>query len=155
MMRLAIFSSLLLTSLLLEASVAQDVTPPPVSVWVDPPPKYQCPWRNVYPCNCTKGSDEGIFLECSNTNLASLAVGLAQVKSLIHTLRIESCNIERLFGDVFRSLTVKKLHIVDTPIKDISDNTLDDQAETLEELYITNSWLTRVPPCVKNLTNIK
>ena len=154
MRSLVIFSSLLLP-FLLEVSLAQDVLPPTVSVWVDPPPKYQCPRRSVYPCNCTKGSDEGIFLECSNTNLASLAVGLAQVKTLIHTLKIESCNIERLFGDVFKSLTVKKLYVLDTPIRDISDNTLDDQAETLEELYITNSWLTRVPPSVKNLTNIK
>ena len=87
---------------------------------------------------------------------ASMAVGLrAAAKVQIANLTITNCNIERLFGDVFKSLTVKKLHIVDTPIKDISDNTLDDQAETLEELYITNSWLTRVPPSVKNLTNIK
>ena len=151
-------SSTFLILLLAEVSLGQQVIPqsaPPVSEWVDAPPKYTCPGRSVYPCNCTKGSDEGIFLECANTNLASLAVGLAQVKTLIHTLKIESCNIERIFGDVFKSLTVKRMYISDTPIKDISDNSLDDQADTLEELYITNSWLTRVPPSVKNLTSIK
>jgi hypothetical protein len=63
--------------------------------------------------------------------------------------------VEKLFGSVFSSLTMKRLYITDTPIRDISDNTLNDQADTMEELYITNSWLARVPPCLKNLTSLK
>ena len=47
------------------------------------------------------------------------------VKSLIHTLRISNCNIEKLYGDIFTPLTLTNLWIEDTPIKDISDNTFD------------------------------
>lgn len=124
-------------------------------VWVDPPPKYQCPNRPIYPCNCTKGSEEGVHLDCSNTNLASLSVGLRQVKTLIHTLKISNCNMEKLYGTVFNHLTVKILVIENTPIKDISDNTLNGLADSLEELYITNSWMTRVSPSLQNLTSLK
>ena len=60
--------------------IALDLT---VAQWVDPPPRYSCPNRPIFPCNCTKGSDEGVYVECSNTNLASLAVGLKQIKTLV------------------------------------------------------------------------
>jgi hypothetical protein len=88
--------------------------------WIDQPPKYDCPKdpRALYPCNCTLGSDEGVYIECSNTNIASLAVGLSQVKTRIHTLVISNCNMEKLFGDIFQKpFTIKILKIEDTPIK--------------------------------------
>ena len=45
---------------------------------------------------------------------------------------------------------VKVMRIEDTPIKDISDGTFDGSlAESLEELHIINTWLTRVPPAIK------
>ena len=58
-------------------------------------------------------------------NIASLSVGLRQVRTLVHTLTIENCNIEKLYGNLFQLLTVKILEIKDTPIKDISDHTFD------------------------------
>ena len=88
--------------------------------WIDQPPKYDCPRdpRVLYPCNCTQGSDDGVYIECSNTNIASLAVGLGQVKTKIHTLVISKCNMEKLFGDIFQKpFTIKILRIEDTPIK--------------------------------------
>jgi hypothetical protein len=33
--------------------------------------------------------------------------------------------MEKLYGDLFQMLTVKILKIIDTPIKDVSDNTFD------------------------------
>ena len=93
--------------------------------WVDPPPKYDCPKRPLYPCQCIRGSEEGIYVRCNNTNIASLAVGLKQVRTLIHTLTIENCNMEKVYGDLFQMLTVRILEIHDTPIKDISDNTFN------------------------------
>ena len=93
--------------------------------WVDPPPKYDCPARPLYPCQCLRGSDEGVYIKCNNTNIASLSVGLRQVRTLVHTLTIENCNIEKLYGNLFQLLTVKILEIKDTPIKDISDHTFD------------------------------
>ena len=101
--------------------------------WVDPPPKYDCPKRNLYPCRCLKGSEEGVYITCNNTNIASLAVGLRHVRTLIHTLTIEDCNIEKIYGDIFHLLTVRVLSIKDTPIKDISDHTFDGViAESME-----------------------
>ncbi len=101
--------------------------------WVDPPPKYDCPKRQLYPCKCLRGSEDGVYIECDNTNIASLAVGLRQIKTLIHTLTIRSCNMEKIYGDLFEALTVKVLEIEDTPIKDISDHTFDGIiAESLE-----------------------
>ncbi|XP_040569853.1 uncharacterized protein [Lepeophtheirus salmonis] len=123
--------------------------------WVDPLPKYGCPKRSIFPCECTKGSDEGIYLECSNTNIASLSVGLQQVKTLIHTLIINNCNIEKLYGNLFKPLTIRILKIFDTPIKDISDGTFDQLSASLEELHIKNSLLTRLSPSIKNLTSLK
>lgn len=93
--------------------------------WVEPPPKYDCPKRPIYPCTCLKGSEEGIYVKCNNTNIASLSVGLKQVKTLIHTLTIENCNMEKIYGDLFQMLSVKILEIRDTPIKDISNNVFD------------------------------
>ena len=106
--------------------------------WVDPPPKYDCPKRPLYPCQCIRGSEEGVFIKCNNTNIASLAVGLRQIRTLIHTLTIDNCNMEKIYGDLFQLLTVKILEIKDTPIKDISENTFDGViADGMEVRYIT------------------
>ncbi len=79
----------------------------------------QCPDRPLFPCVCLKGGEDGVDLECSNTNLASLALGLRQVRTLVNRLRISNCNMEKIYGGVFKLLSVKKLTIEDTPIKDI------------------------------------
>ena len=98
--------------------------------WIDQPPKYDCPRdsRALYPCNCTQGSDDGVYIECKNTNIASLAVGLNQIKTKVHTLVISNCNMEKLFGDIFQKpFTIKILKIEDTPIK-VSFYKLDKSA---------------------------
>ena len=47
------------------------------------------------------------------------------------------------------------MRIEDTPIKDISDGTFDGSlAESLEELYLINTWLTRVSPAIKARKNL-
>ena len=38
------------------------------------PPDWTCPEFGVYPCNCTAESDQGIAIECYNTNLGKQAV---------------------------------------------------------------------------------
>ena len=49
--------------------------------WVDPPPKYQCPLDDeIYPCKCLSDGDEGLVIECNNTNLA--AAGKERNKNL-------------------------------------------------------------------------
>jgi len=103
-----------------------------------------------------KGSDTGLHVECTNTNLASLALGLRQVnKILMESLLIANCNVEKLYGSLFKPLSAKKLTLEDTPVKDISDGTFDEAVDALEELNVRNSWLTRMPPSIKKLKNLK
>eukprot|EP00095_Tigriopus_kingsejongensis_P011359 maker-scaffold444_size168727-snap-gene-0.34 protein:Tk11359 transcript:maker-scaffold444_size168727-snap-gene-0.34-mRNA-1 annotation:"Chaoptin" len=123
--------------------------------WVDPPPKYQCPenWE-IYPCKCLQDGDDGLHIECSNTNLAAVGYAIKLIKPLIHTLAITNCNIEKMYGNIFTPLTLQVLRIEDTPIRDISDGTFDGISGSLKELYVRNTWLTRVPPAMKNLTKL-
>ena len=82
------------------------------------PPDFTCPEFGVFPCNCTAESDAGIAILCENTNLASMAVGLKQADNVkIANLTILNCNIERLYGDIFRSNQIVKIIIEDTPIR--------------------------------------
>ena len=79
-------------------------------------------------------SCQGIAVHCENTNLASMAVGLRRFSILliffcifirllhrtggkIKNLTIVNCNLERLYGDVFRTNKITKLVIRDTPIR--------------------------------------
>ena len=78
-------------------------------------------------------SFQGIAVHCENTNLASMAVGLRRFGfcwafcifiRLLHrtggkikNLTIVNCNLERLYGDVFRTNKITKLVIRDTPIR--------------------------------------
>eukprot|EP00092_Neocalanus_flemingeri_P025507 GFUD01027655.1.p1 GENE.GFUD01027655.1~~GFUD01027655.1.p1 ORF type:complete len:1068 (-),score=163.25 GFUD01027655.1:152-3355(-) len=109
------------------------------------PPAYLCPEFGLYPCNCTKESDEGIVVVCENTNLASMSVGLKQSKVKIANLTIINCNIERLYGDVFRSNEVTKIVIEDTPIRSIENDTFIEVGEFIEELILKNTRLETFP----------
>ena len=82
------------------------------------PPDFTCPEFGVFPCNCTAESDAGIAILCENTNLASMAVGLRQADNVkIANLSIINCNVERLYGDIFRNSQIVKIIIEDTPIR--------------------------------------
>ena len=116
-------------ALLVMACAVQLVPPTPANgQWIESEPKYACPDRPLYPCNCTSSSDEGIQLKCNNTNIASLAVGLSQVRTLIHKLDISECNMEKLYGDIFKHKTIKVMRIEDTPIKDIREVTIEKKS---------------------------
>lgn len=72
--------------------------------YVPPGPRYECPALPLhkdllYPCNCTSGSDVGLYVTCDQTNLASLSVGLANLGSLnypVEELIISSCNFGKI-----------------------------------------------------------
>jgi len=109
------------------------------------PPAFQCPEFGLYPCRCTKESDEGIVVECENTNLASMAVGLKQAKVKIANLTITNCNIEKLYGDVFRANEVTKIVIEDTPIRAIENDTFIEVGKYIKELHLINTRLETFP----------
>ena len=50
----------------------------------------------IYPCICTRSNDEGIFITCENSNLASLSIAFINIASTnlpIEDLIIEKCKI--------------------------------------------------------------
>ena len=119
------------------------------------PPAFQCPEFGLYPCNCTKESDEGIVVVCENTNLASMAVGLKQAKVKIANLTIINCNIEKLYGDVFRTIEVTKLVIEDTPIREIANDTFIEVGKYIKELHLINTRLNTFPyGALQSLTEV-
>lgn len=66
--------------------------------YIPPGPKYTCP-KDVayfYPCTCLQGSDEGLYVKCENTNLASLSLAFVNFGDLtapIEELTLYRCNI--------------------------------------------------------------
>ncbi|XP_050530520.1 chaoptin isoform X1 [Daktulosphaira vitifoliae] len=122
----------------------------------EPGPKYRCPKKgsiieqSLYPCRCVAESDNGLALHCENSNLASLSVGLSNVPSLkndiqIDNLTISSCNIGRLYGDLFYSTVINRIFIQDTPIIILDDDLFIGVNQTLIELHIINSKLSEFP----------
>ena len=78
--------------------------------------------------------------------VASMAVGLRQAtKVQIANLTITNCNMERLYGDVFRSNNIVKIIIRDTPIRDIANDTFIGVGEYLQEFQLINSRLKTFP----------
>jgi len=109
------------------------------------PPAFQCPEFGLYPCLCMGESDEGIVVKCENTNLASMAVGLKQAKVKMANLTISNCNIEKLYGDVFRSNEITKIVIEDTPIKQIENDTFIEVGQYIKEIHLINTRLNSFP----------
>ena len=78
--------------------------------------------------------------------VASMAVGLrAATDVLIANLTITDCNIERLYGDVFRFNKIEKIIIVDTPIRDIANDTFIAVGDHIKEFQLINSRLKTFP----------
>ncbi|XP_058452289.1 chaoptin [Malaya genurostris] len=120
------------------------------SEYIPPGPKYTCPEKVkfLYPCACTHGTDDGIYVTCENSNLASLSVAfinLASLKVPVEELHIKRCKIKNLFGTLLHKLSVKRLFILDTPIATISDHVFYGINDTLLELHLVRSELTAFP----------
>lgn len=66
--------------------------------YIPPGPTYRCPTNKIliYPCKCIADGDKGIKVECINTNLASMSIGLTNLASYkipIEELTLNKCNI--------------------------------------------------------------
>lgn len=71
---------------------------PIFAVYIPPGPRYECPKDGtyIYPCSCVKGADSGLFINCENTNLASLSLAFANLGNEakpIEELVIQKCDI--------------------------------------------------------------
>ena len=74
---------------------------PALGGYIPPGPKYACPKESAYihPCVCLRGSDQGLYVECENTNLASLSlafINLGNEGMPIEELTIYKCKIGML-----------------------------------------------------------
>lgn len=61
----------------------------------------------IYPCVCNQGTDDGLFIRCENTNLASLSIAvnnIATLKMPVEELIIHKCN----FGKITKQIIYKK-----------------------------------------------
>ncbi|XP_049538481.1 protein artichoke [Anopheles darlingi] len=126
------------------------VLPSAHAEYIPPGPKYKCPEKPklFYPCVCTHGTDDGIFIQCENSNLASLSVAfinLASTNVPIEKLHLKRCKIKNLFGTLLHKLPVKHLHIIDTPLVTIADHAFYGINDTLQELHIVHSEMTEFP----------
>ncbi|XP_063905507.1 protein artichoke isoform X1 [Zophobas morio] len=132
--------------------------------YIPPGPLYRCPeeYLLLHPCTCDIESDQGIYVSCNNTNLASMSVALnnlAAFKLPIERLTIYKSHIARLFGSLLYKLNLRTLLIQDTPIEIIEEHTFLGVNETLNELHLINSSLQEFPTLafkiLGNLTVLK
>ncbi|XP_055613623.1 insulin-like growth factor-binding protein complex acid labile subunit, partial [Uranotaenia lowii] len=118
--------------------------------YIPPGPKYTCPEKVklFYPCVCTRGTDDGLFISCENSNLASLSVAFINLANLnvpIEELHLRRCKIRNLFGTLLHKLSVKRLYVAETPLASISDHVFYGINDTLQELHLEGSELTSFP----------
>ncbi|CAG9858326.1 unnamed protein product [Phyllotreta striolata] len=118
--------------------------------YIPPGPKYRCPKDKLllHPCTCDIESDNGIYVSCNNTNLASMSIGLNNLATFdlpIEKLTIYKCSIGRLFGSLLYKLNLRVLLIEDTPIETIDEHTFLGVNNTLSELYLRNTSLKEFP----------
>ncbi|XP_034477400.1 toll-like receptor 3 [Drosophila innubila] len=114
-------------------------------------PEYKCPKKPqvLYPCLCVKGSDDGLFVRCENTNLATLAVALQNLASLelpVEELTIYKGHFVRLFGPLFAHIKARVLIIEETPLATIEDYVFYGMNNTLEHLHLIHTNLSQVGP---------
>ncbi|XP_014218318.1 toll-like receptor Tollo [Copidosoma floridanum] len=118
--------------------------------YIPPGPKFTCSKIKavIHPCVCVHGSDQGVYIKCDNTNLASLSlafVSLGNEKVLIEELTIYKCNIVRFYGPALYQLNVRVLKFIQTPLKLIEEHSFLGVNRTLQELYLIQSSLEKFP----------
>ncbi|XP_038217636.1 chaoptin [Zerene cesonia] len=122
------------------------------SEYIPPGPAYACPKETeshlLYPCVCEKGTDDGLYIKCSNTGLAVMSVGLGNLAGLglpIERLLLQECKISHLFGPLLHRSSVRVLKIIDTPIKTVDEYAFAGVNRTLQELYMVNTRIAEFP----------
>ncbi|KZC08623.1 Chaoptin [Dufourea novaeangliae] len=123
---------------------------PVLGGYVPPGPRFRCPReiKYIYPCVCLRGSDRGLYVQCENTNLASLSLAFSNLGNEglpIEELVLYKCNIGRFYGPALYPLDVRVLRFVDTPLRLIEEHSFLGVNRTLQELYVVNSTLEKFP----------
>ncbi|XP_050295565.1 toll-like receptor 3 [Anthonomus grandis grandis] len=118
--------------------------------YIPPGPLYRCPKEKLllHPCTCDIESDQGIYVSCNNTNIASMSLALNNLATFelpVEVLTIKSCNIARLFGSLLYKLKLRILRIENTPLETIEEFSFLGVNSTLNELHLVNSSLMAFP----------
>jgi len=123
----------------------------------------------LYPCECVKGSDNGLYIRCENANLATLSVALQNLASFEmpieeltiykghfgsnfkNFLKLISFNVlipylVRLYGPLFAHIKARFLIIEETPLATIEDYVFYGVNNTLEQLHLLRTNLSHVGP---------
>lgn len=66
--------------------------------YIPPGPRYRCPkeYLLLHPCSCDFESDQGIYVSCNNTNLATMSVALNNLAAFrlpVEKLTLFKCHI--------------------------------------------------------------
>ncbi|KAH1014820.1 hypothetical protein HUJ05_012645 [Dendroctonus ponderosae] len=114
--------------------------------YIPPGPLYRCPKEKLllHPCSCDVESDQGLWISCNNTNIASMSLALNNLATF--ELPIETLTIKtRLFGSLLYKLKLRVLRIEETPLEIIDEFSFLGVNNTLNELHIVNSSLLELP----------
>ncbi|XP_060534843.1 toll-like receptor Tollo isoform X1 [Cylas formicarius] len=118
--------------------------------YIPPGPLYRCPNEPLllHPCTCDAETDQGLYVSCNNTNLASMGVALNNLATFelpVERLILNGCHMARLFGGLLHKLKLRTLLIENTPIETIDRYSFLGVNDTLNELHLVNSSLTEFP----------
>ncbi|CAH1183023.1 unnamed protein product [Ceutorhynchus assimilis] len=118
--------------------------------YVPPGPLYRCPEEPLllHPCTCDQETDQGLWISCNNTNIASMSLALNNLATFeipIENLLVNSCRMGRLYGSLLYKLKLRVLRIEQTPLETIDEFTFLGVNQTLNELHIINSSLKEFP----------
>lgn len=118
--------------------------------------EFKCPTSQFYlfPCRCLSGGYKGLNLLCENSNLATLALALTNVKSPLESLVIDTSNITRLIGPLFKEKSVYSLTFSNTNLNDIEPESLSCLKQDIRSLQFDGAKFTVLPDAINVLPNL-
>jgi Leucine-rich repeat (LRR) protein len=127
-----------------------------LTVQVHSDDEFKCPKNQFYlfPCRCLSGGYKGLDLLCNNSNLATLALALGNVKDPINSLVIANSNITRLFGTLFKDKSVHALTFQQSNLKEIEDESLSCLKQDIRTLQLDGNQFRSIPESINVLLNL-
>ena len=106
--------------------------------------------NNRINCSCFD-FDEGVFIECLNSDLDSIRSSLMALKQSSSSIPIKSYSIYNLSktsllpNKLFNSTKIEKLRISETQLLSVEDDAFSGLEKSLKSLSVSNSHLVQVP----------
>lgn len=118
--------------------------------------EFKCPKNQFYlfPCRCLSGGFKGISLLCDNSNLATFALALGNVKEPISSLVISNSNITRLIGPLFKEKSVLSLTFQNSNLHDVDSDSLACLKNDIRSLSFEGNHFCSIPESINVLLNL-